>query len=343
MTLMNRRWILARRPAGKLRDTDFVRADEALPELGPGEVRVRVTHLSFDASQRLWASADSYMPAVAIGGVMRANGVGQVVASNHAAFKPGEMVRGVFGWQDYLQSKGMTERGPITPLPPGLSPEQALGCLGLTSHTAWFGVHDVLKPQVGEVALVSGAAGATGSVAGQILKAAGVTVIGIAGGPEKVRWVREVAKFDDCIDYKNEDLSARLGALAPQGLNMVYENVGGTVLDAALEHLAPHARIALCGAVSGYDADDFPGLKNYMNLVYQRARIQGFLISDYFPRVPEAMQGLGVLLDKGQLVFEVDVQEGFDNIPATLRRLLDGGNYGKQLLKIDDPPLLTAA
>jgi len=193
MSNMNRRWVLTRRPEGRLQDSDFSRADEPLPELGEGEVRVRVTHLSFDPTQRIWISGDSYLPAVPIGAVVRAGGVGQVVASNNPGFKPGQMVQGGFGWQDYVQNAGFTEFGPISLMPPGVTPEQALGVAGLTAVTAWFGVHDILKPQAGETALVSGAAGATGSAAGQILKAAGAKVIGIAGGPEKTRWVCEVA------------------------------------------------------------------------------------------------------------------------------------------------------
>lgn len=340
MTTTNRRWVLARRPSGRLQDSDFKRDDVQLPELGPDEVRVRVTHLSFDPTQRIWISADSYLPAVAIGAVVRASGVGQVVASNRAEFKPGQMVQGAFGWQDYIQSPGgMTELGPITALPPGLTPEQAMSVMGMTSITAWFGVHDVLKPKAGEVAVVSGAAGATGSAAGQILKAAGARVIGIAGGPEKTRWVKDVAKFDECIDYKSENVEARIGALAPQGVDMVFENVGGEILDASLAHLALRARVALCGGISGYDTGDVQGVKNYMNIVIQRAKVEGFLVLDYFPRVMEAIQGLGGLLAQGKLVVGVDLQQGFDNIPATLRRLFDGKNHGKQLLKIADPPL----
>lgn len=339
MTTLNRRWVLARRPEGRLQDSDFARSDVELPDLGPDEVRVRVTHLSFDPTQRIWISADSYLPAVPIGAVVRGGGVGQVVASNRPDLKPGQLVQGSFGWQDYLQSKGVTELGPITPLPPGLSPEQALGVMGLTSITAWFGVHDILKPQAGETAVVSGAAGATGSAAAQILKAAGARVIGIAGGPEKTRWVKETAKIDDCIDYKSEDVARRIAQFAPNGVNMVFENVGGAILDASLANLAQRARIALCGGISGYDAGEAIGLKNYMSLVIQRARIEGFLVLDYFPRVAEAVQGLGALLAQGKLRVEVDLQEGFDNIPATLRRLFEGKNRGKQLLKIADPPL----
>lgn len=339
MGVVNRRWILARRPEGKLRDSDFEQSVVELHDLGPGEVRVRVTHLSYDASQRLWASGDSYMPAVPLGTVMRGGGVGQVVESDRPEFRPGQLVSGGFGWQEYYQGDGDLPMRPLTPLPPGVTPEQLMGVMGLTSWTAWFGVNEILKPRPGDVALVSGAAGATGSVAGQLLKLAGARVIGIAGGSEKVRWVREAAGLDDCIDYKSEDLSERLAQLAPDGVNLVYENVGGAILDTAINHTALHARIALCGAVSGYDADAFPGLRNYMELVYRRVTLQGFLMTDYFPRVREAQEGIGALLAAGKLAFQVDMQEGFENIPATLRRLLEGGNQGKQMIRLTQPPL----
>lgn len=337
MTITNRRWVLQKRPSGRLLDSDFRRADEELRDMAPDEVRVRVTHLSFDPTQRIWVSTDDYLPAVSIGEVVRAIGVGQVVASRREDFKPGQLVQGMFGWQDYVQCKGVTDYGRITPLREGMSPEQALGVMGPTSITAWFGVHDVLKPEVGEVAIVSGAAGATGSAAGQILKSAGVRVIGIAGGQDKVRWVKDIAGFDDCIDYKNENVSEKISNLSPQGVNMVFENVGGEILDSALQNLAFGARVALCGGISSYDGREVHGLSNYMNLVSKRAKMEGFLLLDYFPRIGEAMRGLGALVEQGKLVVEIDLQEGFENIPATLRRLFNGENRGKQLLKLADP------
>lgn len=340
MTEMNRRWVLAQRPEGRLKDSDFKRDDQPLPELGPNEVRVRVTHLSFDPTQRVWIQGDSYLPAVPIGGVVRATGIGQVIASNNPAYSPGQLVQGAMGWQDYVQSTGMTELGPLYPVPPGLTPEQSLGVFGFTSVTAWFGVHDILMPKAGETALVSGAAGATGSAAAQILKAAGCKVIGIAGGPEKSKWCVAVAGMDACIDYKSENVAARLKELAPDGVNMIFENVGGAILDAGLANLALFARVALCGAISGYDAGTpQPGLQNYMNLVITRSTMRGFLILDYIARSQEGAMGIAALAAQGKLKGEVDLQEGFENIPATLRRLFDGKNTGKQLLKITDLPL----
>ena len=339
-TLTNRRWLLAKRPDGPLEQDHFQLDTQELAELGPDEIRVRVCYLSFDPTQRVWIQQESYLPIVEIGDVVRAFGVGQVVASNHADYKVGQLVQGLLGWQDYYQGSPTTVAGPIGVLPKGVSPEMALGMMGMTSITAWFGVHDVLKPKAGEVAVVSGAAGATGSAAGQILKAAGLEVIGIAGGPEKTRWVVETAGFDHCIDYKSEDVKQRIRELAPKGVKRVFENVGGDILDASLANLATGAVIAFCGAISEYDSDkEISGPKNYMNLVVCRARIQGFLVLDYYARANEAIAGLTDLVAKGQLTCELDIQEGFENIPSTLMRLFSGKNFGKQLLRIEAPPL----
>ena len=330
--MLNRRWVLARRPDGVLRSSDFERSDIALGEISEGEVRVRVTHLSFAPTQRIWIERDSYLPAVPIGGVVRAFGVGEVTKSNLPEFSVGDVVEGGFGWQDYWQGPATTDLWRITRLPKDMTPEEALGVFGVTSTTAWFGVEDILRPQAGETALVSAAAGATGSAAGQILKAAGVRVIGIAGGPDKARWVTEVAGFDACIDYRHEDVSARIRALAPGGVDMVYENVGGAILDAALENLALHARIAFCGAIAGYDGGEVEGLKRYLNLVVRRATITGFLVQDYKHRNDEAVAALKALLAQGRFINALDVQHGFERIPDTLGRLFAGKNLGKQIL-----------
>lgn len=343
MTEINRRWVLVRRPEGRLKDSDFKRDDQPLPELGPNDVRVRVTHLSFDPTQRIWIQEDSYMPAVPIGAVVRATGIGQVVASNNPNYKPGQLVQGAMGWQDYVQNEGFTEFGPLFPTPQGLTPEQLMGAYGANSITAWFGVHDILFPKEGETALVTGAAGSVGSAAAQILKAAGCKVIGVAGGPVKKQWCVDVAGMDACIDYKNEDVAARIKNLAPDGLDMIFENVGGEILDAGLANLAIGARISLCGAISGYDSDTpESGLKNYMNLVIQRGTMKGFVMLDYIPRMQEGGMAVAALAAQGKLKVEIDMQEGFENIPATLRRLFEGKNIGKQLLKLTDLPLPVA-
>jgi hypothetical protein len=345
MAEKNRRWLLAARPQGDIKDSDFRLVEEAVPEPGPGEFLVRQTHLSFDPTQRGWIAYDTYLPAVKIGDVVRAGGVGQVVKSNNPAFKVGQMVQGGFGWQDYMVSNGQTEFMAVAPLFPGVTPEQALGVFGITGLTAWFGLTDIGKPVAGDTVLVSGAAGATGSVVVQIAMALGCKVIGIAGGADKCRWVTDIAGADACIDYKSENVAARIKELAPKGVNVIFENVGGEILEAGLMNLALRARVVLCGGISGYnDANpaEAKGIRPYMNLTVTRSRMEGFIVLDYAPRYGEGVQALSKLIAEGKLKTADDVQHGFENIPATLRRLFEGKNVGKQLLKIADPPLQVA-
>lgn len=338
MTEQNRQWLLAKRPVGMIKDTDFERREGPAPEPKDGEFLVRVTHLSFDPTQRGWISRDSYVPAVPLGAVVRAIGAGKVVKSRHPDFKEGELVQGSFGWQDYIVSNGMTDIMPVTKLAPGVSPEQALGIFGITGLTAYFGLTDIGKPNAGDVVVVSGAAGATGSVVVQLAKALGCKVIGIAGGPDKCRWLTEQAGADAAIDYKRENVAARIQELAPQGVNIVFENVGGEILEASLQNIALRGRIVLCGGISGYNATDLdstPGIRNILMLTGRRARMEGFIILDYVPRYGEAVAALSKLIAAGKLKTAVDMQRGFDNIPATLRRLFEGTNVGKQLLELD--------
>lgn len=341
MSAINRRWLLAARPHGDIQESDFKRVEESVPEIAEGEFLVRVTHLSFDPTQRGWLSMDTYMPAVPIGSVVRATAVGQVVASKHSGFRVGQLVQGSFGWQDYAVSDGTTQFLPVTPIPNGVTPEQALGVFGLTGLTAYFGLHAVGRMKTGDCVLVSGAAGATGSVAVQLAKAAGCKVIGIAGGPAKCAWVRDVARADDCIDYKRTDDWKRLKELAPDGFDLVFENVGGAMLEVAIMSLAMHARIVLCGTIATYSTapQEQRGIRFLSNLTMKRARIEGFIVLDYEARYPEALAALSALIASGQLKTIEDVQHGFDAIPNTLNRLFTGENLGKQLLKLADPPL----
>ncbi len=337
MTATNRRWLLASRPQGMIKDSDFTLDTGPMPVPGEGEFLVRVTHLSFDPTQRGWLGGDTYLPAVRIGDPVRAGAIGEVVASHHPGFAVGDRVQGTFGWQEHVVSAGTTETGPVTKLHPGITPEQALGVFGITGLTAWFGLTDLGEPKAGDTVLVSGAAGATGSVVVQVAKALGCRVIGIAGGPEKCAWVKATAGADECIDYRAGNVAAAIRSAAPKGVNIVFENVGGEILDAALANLALRARIILCGGISSYNdtADNrSPGLHNYMNITVMRARLQGFIILDYAARFGEGVQGLAKLMAEGKLKTAEDVAEGFENCPATLRRLFEGKNFGKQLLKL---------
>ena len=338
MSFRNRQWLLANRPAGMVKDSDFKRTEVMTPELKVGEFMVRVTHLGFGPTQRGWISGDSYLPAVPLGAVVRALGAGRVIESRHPGFKEGDLVQGAFGWQDYSVTDGITEFTQVTKIGAAVSPEQALGVFGVTGLTAYFGLIDIGQPSAGEVVVVSGAAGATGSVVVQIAKAKGCTVIGIAGGPEKCRWLVEQAHADAAIDYKWENVAERIRELAPKGVNVVFENVGGEILEASLQNIACRARIVLCGGISSYNADtgSASGIRNYMMLTSRRARMEGFIILDYAPRYDEAIQALSLLIAEGKLKVEIDMQHGFDHIPATLRRLFEGRNIGKQLLKMDE-------
>ena len=332
-----RRWLLKSRPNGRLKDSDFDLVTVPMPDVGEGQFLVRLTHFSFDPTHRGWLGGDTYLPAVPIGGVVRAGGIGEVVASKHPGFEVGDVVQGTFGWQEHALTDGMTETGAVTKLRAGITPEQALGVCGVTGLTAWFGLTEIGEPKAGDTVLVSGAAGATGSVVVQVAKALGCKVIGIAGGAEKCGWVVEQAGADGCIDYRAGNVARQIREHAPKGVNVVFENVGGEILDAALANLALRARVVLCGGISSYnDTTEHrsPGLMNYMNLTVMRGRMEGFIILDYARRYGEGVAELAKLMAAGKLKTAEDMAHGFENCPATLRRLFEGKNFGKQLLSV---------
>ena len=335
----NRQWLLAKRPDGMVSRDNFEYTETPIPEAKAGEVLVRNLYLSFDPTQRGWmVDRESYLPPVAIGAPMRAGSIGQVVNSEHADFQAGDLVQTTGGWQDFVIAA--PEQGPmgLTKLPVGVTPEMMLSVLGVTGLTAYFGLLDLGNPKPGETVLVSGAAGATGSVAGQIAKIKGCRVVGIAGGPEKCRWLKQEAGFDEVIDYKNEDVDARIAETCPAKFDIFFDNVGGDILEAALNHMNMKARIVMCGGISGYNATEpVPGPANLMNLITLRARMEGFIVLDYMPRAGEAIVELLGWISEGQLRYQIDLQEGFDQIPDTLQRLFTGQNLGKQLLKIAEP------
>lgn len=338
MTNSNRQWTLAKRPHGMVTKDNFAYQETPIPEPGEGEFLVRTLYLSFDPTQRGWMmDTPSYLPPVQIGEVMRGGGVGQVVESKHPDYAKGDLVQATGGWQDFFVSDG-GGMIPVRKLPAGIPPTWVLGVLGITGQTAYWGLLDLGKPQPGDTVLVSGAAGATGSVAGQIARIKGCRVVGIAGGEEKCKWLTETARFDAAIDYKSENVDERIGELCPNGVNVYFENVGGPILEAALNHLALRARIVMCGGISGYnDTEPTPGPRNLMNLIIQRARMEGFIVLDYMDRAAQAVTELVGWVKSGELVHQEDIQEGFENIPDTLNRLFTGRNLGKQLLKVADP------
>lgn len=337
MTMTTRKWLLKSRPHGAVQDSDFELVTVPMPDVGEWQFLVRMTHFSFDPTQRGWLGGDTYLPAVPIGGVVRAGGIGEVIESRHPGFAVGDVVQGTFGWQEHALSDGTTETGPVTRLRAGVTPEQALGVFGVTGLTAWFGLTDIGQPKAGDTVLVSGAAGATGSVVVQVAKALGCKVIGIAGGPEKCRWVMEQAGADACVDYRAGNVARAIREHAPKGVNVVFENVGGEILDAALANLALHARVVLCGGISSYNdtaENRSAGLRNYMNLTVMRGRMEGFIVLDFAKRYGEGVAELAKLMAAGKLKTAEDIQHGFEHCPATLRRLFEGRNFGKQLLKL---------
>ncbi len=340
MTEINRQWLLKERPSGMVGPEHFelVESPMPTPDLDSGQVLVKTLMLSFDPAMRGWVEdVRSYLPPVGIGEPMRASGVGQVTRSDNPDLPVGTLVQGLMNWQEYSIGD---PAGPIPPsaLPPGTPPNLALSVFGTTSLTAYFGLLDVGEPAAGETVLVSGAAGATGSVVAQIARLKGCRVIGIAGGEEKCQWLRDACKVDGVIDYRNEDINERLDELCPEGVNVFFDNVGGDTLQTAINHMADHGRIVLCGAISQYNNEQpEPGPDNLMVLVTRRIRMEGFIVLDYLSRTEEAIGALAEWVTAGELAWREDIQEGFDTIPATLQRLFDGRNVGKQLLKLADP------
>jgi NADPH-dependent curcumin reductase CurA len=335
----NRQWLLRRRPEALVAVEDFEWRVSPRPVIGAGGVLVRTLLLSFDPTQRGWLNdAPGYMPPVQLGAPMLAGGIGEVVESDRPEFRPGDLVQGLLGWQDFVVSDGHELRA-LRRIDASEPLTHWLSIYGVTGTTAYFGMLEVGAVRAGDVVVVSGAAGATGSVAGQIARIQGAAkVIGIAGGAEKCAWLTETAGFDAAIDYRREKIGARLRELAPTGVDLFFDNVGGEALDAVLLNLAQRARIVVCGAISsGYGTRMPLGPKHYMQLVFKSARMEGFLIINYGARLGEAVAALRDWVHAGRIRFAEDVAEGLENAPATLRRLFEGHNFGKQLLKVAEP------
>jgi NADPH-dependent curcumin reductase len=334
MTIVNRQVRLANRPAGVPDDSCWELTEEPVPEPGEGEFVVEVSHLSLDPAMRGWMNdAPSYIPPVGLGEVMRAGAVGRVTASQHGGFAVGDHVYGAFGVQEHALSDGV---GAIV-VDPDLAPLPTyLGTLGMTGMTAYFGLFDVARLKEGETVVVSGAAGAVGSVVGQIAKIKDCRVIGIAGGPEKCAWIVEELGFDAAIDYKSEDVRRALRGAAPDGVDVYFDNVGGEILDAVLTRLARGARIVICGAVSQYNATErVHGPSNYLSLLVTRSSMTGMVVFDYAPRFGEAVAEIAGWMGEGRLVSREHVLDGgVDAFPAALLKLFAGENTGKLVLSL---------
>ncbi len=333
--LKNRQWLLAARPQGMIKESDFRWNESGVPPLKDGQLLVRNLAFSFDPTQRGWMSMDTYIPAIPVGNVMLAMAVGEVAESKRADFAKGALVQGLFGWEDYTVTDGQGLFG-VQKLQPGTDPLLALSLLGVTGLTAYFGTLAVGQVKEGDTFVVSGAAGATGSVAGMIAKLKGCRVIGIAGGPEKCGWLTSKAGFDAAIDYKHENVGEALKRHCPKGIDVYFDNVGGEILDHVLARLADGARIVLCGAISQYNQAGMlgSGPKNYFNLILHRSRMEGFLVFQFAQRYPEAIAELLKWQTEGKIENRIDLARGLENAPKTIIRLFTGANFGKQLLEL---------
>lgn len=325
--------LLAARPSGFPEDETWEITKTDIPEPSSGQFVVKTDYISLDPAMRGWLNETrSYVPPVGIGEVMRASATGVVVASAHPDFQVGQPVVGLFGVTEYALSDGSGVRA--IDLDRAAAPTW-LGALGMPGFTAYFGLTEIGKISAGDTVVISAAAGAVGSVAGQIAKAMGCTVIGIAGGSQKVAWLREIG-FDEAIDYKNEKVIARLRELAPDGIDIYFDNVGGEVLDAALANLRHGARVVLCGAISGYNEATLPpGPQRYMSLLVFRASMTGFLVFDYQDRYDEAIEAIGSMMADGRLVArETIVDGGVQQFGEALLGLYRGINTGKLVLEV---------
>ncbi len=335
MTDDNRRLVLAQRPTGLVDDATVELRRVPVPEPEEGEALVRVRYLSIDPTIRTWMNdAPGYLPPIGVGEVIRSGGIGEVVSSTSDEYHRGDLVFGMVGWQDFCVADSGASRMQV--LPPGIDPMAAINVFGVTGMTAYFGLLEVGRMREGDVVVVSGAAGATGSSVGQIARAKGAgKVIGIAGGPEKCAWVVDELGFDAAIDYKTDGVARRLHEEAPDGVDLYFDNVGGEVLNAALGNLAMRGRVVLCGAISAYNAaSPPPGPSNYVSLITRRGRMEGFIILDYVDRFAEAQADILTWLLDGRLKHVEHVVEGLEHAPDALNLLFTGGNTGKVVVKL---------
>lgn len=331
----NRRFLLRERPTGRIGPDTFELSEQAIPEIGDGEALVRIDWISLDPTNRAWINdTPTYLPPVGIGEVMRAGGLGEVVASRNPNYAVGQVVQGLVGWQEYAVASDTMPLFPVD-VAEGVSPSAYMGALGMTGLTAWIGIREIGKPRPGETVVVSAAAGAVGSVAGQLAKADGARVVGIAGGPEKCALLTDQLGFDAAVDHRADDWAAQLAAATPNGIDVDFENVGGKIMDAIFARLNIRARVALCGLISGYnDADPPPGPRAFGNLLIQRATVRGFVVLDHFDRAQEATGEIAGLIAEGKLTPLETVVEGFEQLPTAINMLFDGKNVGKLMVKL---------
>lgn len=332
MPIRNKQVLLASRPRGAPRESDFRIVETELRDPEEGEALVRNHYLSLDPYMRgRMNEGKSYAPRVELGEVMVGSTVGEVIASRHPALAPGDFVVGRFGWQQHgvARAEGLMKVD-VTRVPASAH----LGAAGMPGVTAWFGLLDIGKPKPGETVVVAAASGAVGGVVGQLAKLAGARAIGIAGGRDKCDYVTRELGFDACLDHREEGLEERLRESTPNGVDVYFENVGGRILDLVLARLNPFARIPLCGLVSQYNATEPYGVKNFGALLVQRVHLQGFIISDHMDRWPKALAELADHVASGRIRYRESVAAGIDAAPAAFIGMLEGRNFGKQLVDL---------
>jgi NADPH-dependent curcumin reductase CurA len=345
MTTVNRRWLLARRPTGTATVDDMQYEESDIPDAGalaPGHILVRTNVFLHAPTMRNWMDApgNNYYPSVDIGAPMLATCAGEVIGSAHPRFPVGTRVTTIGAWEDYTVINA--DVMPVRPVGDDLTMVEAMGPVGMNALTAYMGVVKIGQPQPGETMVVSGAAGSTGSVAGQIGRILGLRVIGIAGGPDKCRRLVEDLGFSDAIDYRSENVEERLRELAPGGIDVFFDNVGGEILQAAVENIAKFGRIVLCGQIAGYnDSVPVPGPRNMMRLIYGSVRMQGFLLGDFEADIPAARDQLLAWIRAGDMHHREHLESGFENLPTTFGKLFDGSHDGTLLVVTDDSALRT--
>lgn len=331
--MKNSKWLINGNPRGRaLALTDFKYAESEVSSPGAGEALVRTEYLGFDPAMKgQLENVAGYASGNDVGNLMPGSGIGEVIASNTGQLPVGSKVMGRLGWQQIALVKPRD----VQVVPNDQHLRAWLGPLGTTGLTAYFGLLKTGQPEPGDTLVVSGAAGAVGSMVGQIGKLMGTHVIGIAGGAEKCAWLVDELGYDKAIDYKNEAVKQRLKECAPQGINVFFDNVGGPILNSALGRIAHHARVVICGGISRYEESTLPpGPTNYFNIVFRQATMEGFLLRGYEHEYETARARIKGWIERGDICYKEDIQEGFDNIPATLLRLFSGKNFGKQLLKL---------
>jgi NADPH-dependent curcumin reductase CurA len=338
MARISKQWVLKNRPSGDIKDSDLELVSVTLPELAEGEVLVRNIYLSLDPTNRIWMSdIDQYMPPVEIGAVMRGGTIGVVEESKHQSYKPGDIVTPFLsGWQEYIVTPGtMVRRQPTIP---GVPITALMSVAGPTGWTAYFGMLEIGKPKAGETVVVSAAAGAVGSVAGQLAKMQGARVVGIAGGKEKCRWITEELGFDGAIDYKSEDVGKALDKLCPAGIDVNFENVGGEIMNAVMARMNNFSRMPVCGLISTYNSKPY-GPPNFQQILMHRINVRGFIVSDFLQHFGEATEKLIEWTMAGKLKYKVHVEPGgIEKAVSTVRLLFSGAHDGKLLQQLSTPP-----